>query len=161
MARLSNAETWLTEEGLKLIRHWKANDMKEADIAKKMGIGASTLSDWKGRHPEIAEALKKGLEDCIADAEEALFSKFKPYTYDEVRKEEWRVDSGKVGKNGEAVMKVREQHIVSTKKTVMPDTAAIIFFLKAKGGWRENSEIVDNSQVKKIAETLETVGTIQ
>ncbi len=148
MARLSKAEYWLTEEGLKLITHWKRNDVDEQDIAKKIGIAPSTFSEWKGRYPEIAEALKSGLEVCISDAEEALISKFKPYEVKETTVETWE-DDIPIGKTGKT-KKVKKTHKRVTNKTIMPDTTAIIFFLKAKAGWRENSETQDNEALNKL-----------
>lgn len=135
--RPSKAQQWLTEDGLSMLTHYKRNDLTDAEIAKKIGIGAATFNDWKRRYPTISEALKNGLEYAVKDAEEALLLKFKPYTYEEEKIEMWQIPTGEYGADGKPKMKVREQHVVKTKKTVMPDTTAIIFFLKAKGGWRD------------------------
>lgn len=154
--RPTKVNNWLTEDGLRMLSHYKRNDMTDKQIAEeKIGISVSTLDDWKARYPQISEALKKGLEFCVADAEEALLTKFKPYTYKEQSVETWEVYNPKTKKTE------TRTHKKITEKTVLPDTAAIIFFLKAKGGWRENSEVVDNSQVRRVAETLANVGTIQ
>lgn len=150
MARPSKVANWLTEDGLSLLTHWRRNNLRDEDIAKKIGIRRQTLSEWKKRYPDIDGALKKGLEYCISDAEEALISKFKPVEYEEVRKEQWLVPSGKYKPNGEPIMTIREQHIVSVKKTNQPDTTAIIFFLKAKAGWRDNAEITDTTAISKL-----------
>ena len=157
MGRPSKVDSWLTEDGLLMLTHWKRNDLTDAQIAKKLGIAAPTLIDWKRKYPQISEALKKGLEYCIADAEKALISKFKPYTYEEERMELWQVPTGRKKANGQQEMEIREQHVVRTKKTVMPDTTAIIFFLKAKGGWRDNYEITDNAAVDKLDKILEGI----
>lgn len=154
--RPTKVKYWMSEDGLKLLTHYKRNDMTDKEIAlDKIGISPSTLDDWKARYPQISKALKKGLEFCVADAEEALLTKFKPYTYKEQSVETWEEYNPKTGK-----METRT-HKKITERTALPDTAAIIFFLKAKGGWRENNEIVDNSQVRRVAETLANVGTIQ
>jgi len=128
--RPSKVANWLTEDGLSMLTHWKRNDLTDAQIAEKIGIKPPTLNDWKKKYPQISEALKKGLEYCIKDAEEALVSKFQKYEYKETQIETWEEDG-----------KVVRTHKKVTNKIVMPDTAAIIFFLKAKAGWRDNAEV--------------------
>lgn len=148
MARPSKVEQWLTEDGLAMLTHFKRNDLTDAQIAKRIGIAPTTLKDWKTRYPSISEALKKGFESCIADAEEALLNKFKPYSYEEERMEMWQIPTGEINPvTGKPEMTVREQHVVRVKKTVMPDTTAIIFFLKAKAGWRDNAELQKGSAI--------------
>lgn len=139
-----------------MLSHYKRNDMTDKQIAEeKIGISVSTLDDWKARYPQISEALKKGLEFCVADAEEALLTKFKPFTYKEQQIETWEEFNPKTKK-----METRT-HKKITERTALPDTAAIIFFLKAKGGWRENSEVVDDRAIKQITAGLANVGTIE
>ena len=143
MARQSKASAWMTETGLALLRYWKQCGLSEPEIAKKMKIGVSTLSAWKGRHSEIAEALKNGEEAAVAEAVSALQSKFKKMELKETRTEEF-YDS-----NGEPHTKT-----TTTIKEVAPDTAAIIFYLKAKAGWRDNSIVTDRSAIDKLDQIL-------
>lgn len=159
MARPSKAEQWTTDDGLSLLTHWKRNGLTDVEIAKNIGIKPRTLSDWKERFPQINASLKNGLEYAVADAEQALISKFKPYTYREEREEIWQVPTGETDEKGKPKMKIRETHVIRTKKTVMPDTTAIIFFLKAKGGWRDNYEITDNTAIDKLDQILEGIRT--
>lgn len=136
MARPSKADQWLTEDGLSLLTHWKRNDLPDVEIAKRIGIKPRTLSDWKERFPQISAALKKGLEYAVADAEKALVEKFKVQTLVEEKEEVWQAEDGSVRK-----------HKIVTKKQVAPDTTALIFFLKAKAGWRDNIDISLKSQI--------------
>ena len=145
--RPSKVQNWLTEDGLSMLTHYKRNDLTDKEIAKRIGIGEATFNDWKKRYPEISEALKNGLEYAVRDAEEALITKFKPYKFEEEKIEMWQVPTGETGEDGKPKMRIREQHVVRTKKTVMPDTTAIIFFLKSKGGWRDNLSLENGSQV--------------
>lgn len=135
--RPSKAEQWLTEDGLSMLTHWKRNDLTDAEIAKRIGIKPPTLNDWKKRFPKISEALKKGFEYTIKDAEEALVSKFKVQILTEKKTEIWEDEDGK-----------KKRHIVTTERQIAPDTTAIIFFLKAKAGWR------DNTDLRKVAEGI-------
>lgn len=146
MARPSKADQWLTDDGLLLLEHWKRNDLSDAEIAKRIGISSKTLGTWKERYLPISSALKKGLEYAVADAEKALVEKFKVQTIVEEKEEFWE--------NGEGTTKT---HKIVTKKQIAPDTTAIIFFLKAKGGWRDNYEITDNSAIEKLDQILEGI----
>lgn len=143
MGRPSKAQQWLSDDGLALLEHWKRNDLTDAEIAKRIGIKAPTLIDWKKRFPQISEALKKGSEYSVADAERALISKFKVTTIKEKKTETWENADG-----------TKRKHVVTTEKQVMPDTTAIIFFLKAKAGWRDDQEITDTTAIDKLDELL-------
>lgn len=147
MGRPSKAEAWLAEDRLSLLTHWKRNGLTDQEIAEKIGIKPPTLKDWKDRYPQVSEALKKGFDDLLVDAEEALLSRFKIQTITEEREEIWQTGNGEIKK-----------HKTITKKQVMPDTTAIIFFLKAKGGWRDNVDLtksVDSITVERRREIEE------
>lgn len=136
MGRPSKAQQWLSDDGLALLEHWKRNDLTDAEIAKRIGIKAPTLIDWKKRFPQISEALKKGSEYSVADAEQALVEKFKTQTLTEKKTEIWQDADGN-----------KKTHVVTIEKQIPPDTTAIIFFLKAKAGWRDNVDISVRSQI--------------
>lgn len=148
MARPSKADQWLTDDGLLLLTHWKRNDLSDVEIAKRIGISSKTLGTWKERYLPISSALKKGLDYAVADAEKALVEKFKVQTITEEKEEVWQNDDGTIKK-----------HKIVTKKQIAPDTTAIIFFLKAKGGWRDNFEITDNTAIDKLDRILEGIRT--
>lgn len=130
MGRPSKAEQWQTDDGLALLEHWKRNDLPDVEIAKRIGIKPTTLRDWKERFPLISAALKKGGEYSVADAEKALISKFTVSELTETKVEEWTDADGN-----------ERRKVTTTTKQIPPDTTAIIFFLKAKAGWRENADI--------------------
>jgi len=52
-------EYWRTKDGLLQIAAWARNGLIDEQIAHNMGIRRSTLSEWKKRFPDIADALKK------------------------------------------------------------------------------------------------------
>jgi ACT domain-containing protein len=121
----------------------KMNGLKDYEIFQQLGISRQTFYKWRREHADFADALKIGQKEAIADAIHSLISKFKKSTLREVRTETW------VDKNGN-----EKTHTIEIVKEIAPDTAAIIFFLKAKAGWRDNAEIIDTSDVDKVFEML-------
>lgn len=53
-------EHWKTEEGLKHIEDRVEKGLTNEQIAKNMGIAASTLYVCMDDHPEISESIKMG-----------------------------------------------------------------------------------------------------
>ncbi|WP_029265708.1 transposase [Virgibacillus alimentarius] len=115
---------WLTDEGLIKIEGWARDGLTDEQIAKNMGIAASTLYDWKNKYPEITEALKRGKEVVDREVENALLKRALGYKYKEATEE-----FGEVTK-------------VVTKE-VQPDTTAQIFWLKNRKPciWRDKQDI--------------------
>lgn len=93
-----------------------------------MGVVESTYYEWKRRFPALAEAVADGKEVVDVKVENALLKRALGYTYTETKRE------GTVNgiKNGTAKITVIE-------KTMPPDVAAIIFWLKNRKPevWRE------------------------
>lgn len=65
-------EYWLSEDGLTLLEGWARDGLTDEQLAEKIGIGVRTLYDWKGRYPQISQALKKGKEIVDFEVENAL-----------------------------------------------------------------------------------------
>ncbi len=65
-------EYWLTKDGQTLLEGWARDGLTDEQIAKNIKINISTLYDWKKKHPEISEALKKGKEVVDYEVENAL-----------------------------------------------------------------------------------------
>ena len=68
---------WLTEDKLILLGGWARDGLSDEQIAHNIGISRSTLSDWKNKHLDIADALKKNKEIADYEIENALFEKAK------------------------------------------------------------------------------------
>lgn len=117
-------EYWLTPEGLLQLEGWARDGLTDEQIASKMGICAATLYNWKSKHLEILEALKKGKEVVDLQVENALLKRALGYHYDEVTME-----------NGIETKRVT--------KEVIPDTTAQIFWLKNRrpDKWRDKQDL--------------------
>lgn len=140
-------EDWITDEGLIKIEGWARDGLINEQIAANMGISRSTLNAWCDKYPDISNALKRGKEVVDRQVENALLKRALGYEYEEVS-EEYDED-GVLAKK-----KV-------TKKQVVPDTTAQIFWLKnrKRAEWcdRQTVEVstpIDDS-AKEMREYLE------
>lgn len=118
---------WITEEGLLKIEGWARDGLTDEQIAKNIGVSRSTLNDWKKKHPNISDTLKKGKEVIDRQVENALLKRALGYEYVETTKE--LTDLG---------LTVTKQ----VTKQVSPDTTAQIFWLKNRKPkeWRDKKE---------------------
>ena len=130
-------DEWLTDDGLLQIQGWARDGLTEEQIAHNMGIGLTTLKDWKGKFPSILTAIKKGKAPVDIEVENALLKRAMGYNYDEVIKE--LVPTGRIGDDGKPIYK---QHVKTVTKHMPPDTTAQIFWLKNRrpGKWRDKIE---------------------
>ena len=138
-------QRWLEPDGLLLLEGWARDGLTDEQLAEKMGINPATLYDWKNKHPEISEALKKGKEIVDIQVENALLKRALGYEYMEERVEISEKDGRKV---------------IQTTKTVPPDTTAQIFWLKNRrpDQWRdkpvEGAPEVNQTEVDALTESL-------
>ncbi len=137
-------EYWLTPEGLLKLEGWARDGLTDEQIAHNMGIAYSTLKNWKDKHVAILAALKKGKEVVDRQVENALLKRALGYEYEEV-KEKYEFGD------------LTERTV--TKKRVVPDTTAQIFWLKNRKPekWRDKQEVEDNTALGKLDEILKGV----
>ena len=123
-------EYWLTPEGLLKIEGWARDGLTDEQISRNMGIAYSTLRSWRDKFSAISAVLKKGKEVVDRQVENALLKRALGYEYEEVKE-----------KFEDNVMTER----TVTKKEVIPDVTAQIFWLKNRKRevWadRQNIEI--------------------
>ena len=55
-----------------MLEGWARDGLTEEQIANNMGIGRTTLYEWKQKEPNIANTLKKGKEVVDFEVENAL-----------------------------------------------------------------------------------------
>ena len=120
-------QRWLEPDGLLLLEGWARDGLTDEQLAQKMEISPSTLYEWKAKYPEISEALKKGKEIVDIQVENALLKRALGYEYMEERVEISEKDGRKV---------------IQTTKTALPDTTALIFWLKTRrpDEWRDKPQ---------------------
>lgn len=135
-------DQWLTEEGLLKITGWARDGLIDKQIAHNMGIGASTLREWKGTFPEVAEALRKGKEVVDREVENALFRSAIGYTQT-IRKPVKVRDVEYDPETGRKVREVERWVAVEEEIHVPPQVTAQIFWLKNRkpDQWREKNDL--------------------
>jgi hypothetical protein len=133
-------EEWLMPEGLLLIEGWARDGLTDEQIAHNMGISVASLYNWKNKHLEILEALKRGKEVVDRQVENALLKRALGYRYEEVTRESnWNEKS-------------EQYEMTVTKvvtKEVQPDTTAQIFWLKNRKSdvWRDKQNIEHSGSI--------------
>ena len=126
--RSTTYKDWVTEDGLAKIAGWARDGLVNEQIAENIGIHPSTLYDWQNKYPEIAEALKQGKEVIDRQVESALLKRALGYEYEEVKM---------------IVTESGGKRVEKTRKQVLPDVGAQIFWLKNRKpkAWRDKQEV--------------------
>lgn len=121
-------QKWLEPEGLLKIEGWAHDGLTDEQIAVNMGINVATLYAWKNKYNEISEALKRGKEVIDRQVENALLKRALGYEYEEIS-EKYELGI------------LTERKV--TKKQVVPDTTAQIFWLKNRkpDEWRDKRDV--------------------
>ena len=151
MAKGKYAE-WLEGDNLILLKGWARDGLTDEQIAHNMGIHVSTLYEWKNKHSEIADALKKTKDVVDKEVENALLKSAKGYdATEEVWERQFDVVEGKYD-------------LVLTKRTVKHIPAsqvAQIFWLKNRKPkeWREKQEVEVNADV--LNKALDILGGVE
>ena len=133
----SKVEKWLTPEGLTLLAGWARDGLTDEQIANSMNISVATLYNYKNKHQEILETLKKNKEIVDYEVENSLFKKTQGYNAKvlknvKVKRVEYNENGFKSKEYEEVVEVYDEVHIPA-------DTTAQIFWLKNRNPnqWRE------------------------
>lgn len=129
-------EYWLTLEGLLKLEGWARDGLTDEQIAGNIGISRSTLNQWKEKYPDISDTLKRGKEVVDLQVENALLKRALGYEYEEVSE---KYESGTL----------TEKKV--TKKQVVPDTTAQIFWLKNRrpDKWKDKQDVQVSGELKE------------
>lgn len=121
-------QEWLEPEKLILIEGWARDGLTDEQIAHNIGISKQTFYDWKKKYADFSDSLKKGKEVVDRLVENALLKRALGYEYEEVSE---KYEMG--------IMTERKV----TKKQVVPDTTAQIFWLKNRKAeeWRDKRSV--------------------
>lgn len=136
-----------------MIEGWARDGLTEEQIAANMGISRSTLSEWKKKHSDISDTLKRGKEVVDRQVENALLKRALGYRYKETTKE--LVTDKDTGYSELVITKVVE-------KEVIPDTTAQIFWLKNRkpSMWRDRAQVDIDAEFSKVDELIEAIDKV-
>ena len=128
-----------------MLEGWARDGLTYEQIAHNMGIGLTTLKEWRQKQPTIQSALKKGKEVVDIEVENALLKRALGYTITIVEQ--------KLDKEGCVHTLEKDVHVPG-------DTTAQIFWLKnrKKQQWRDKFEYSnDNGELNKLDELLKEI----
>ena len=122
-----------------LLEGWARDGLTDEQIAHNAGIHPDTLYDWQKRFPVISDALKRGKAPVDLQVENALLKRALGYEYEEVTTE--ITETPYIDRRGKERVR-KQKHVKKTKKIVLPDTTAQIFWLKNRrpDKWRDKRE---------------------
>lgn len=161
---MAKADAWTTSEGLEILRGLARRGLSDEDIAKSIGISRSTLYAWKNKYDAISDALKDGKLVADLAVESALFKKATGFTV---------TDTKTISFLDKETGELTEGKSEVTTKHVLPDTLAIMFWLKNRRPdlWKDkiveendttetqlNTYLTKLSDVIKSSNPITTVG---
>lgn len=115
----SKAMKWLTKAGLQKIENWAREGMTDAEIAQKMGIGKSTLRDYKVKYPPISLSIENGKKDSLELAERMVFEHIRGFEYEEYEKAIIKDNHGN-----------EQEKLVTKTKKAPPSERMLQFYLR-------------------------------
>ncbi len=110
----------------------------DKELADFFGCNEATINNWKTRHPDFLESIKKGKDIADGEVADRLYRRAMGYSHED---EDIRTIS--IGDGMSEIIKT------PTVKHYPPDTAACIFWLKnrQKGKWRDKQEVEQSGAV--------------
>lgn len=150
--RKSKYETHI-KPNLQLIQEM-ARTMTEKQIAESLGVSyTGAWSLYKQQYPELAESLKRGRQNLVAELRSALIKKAKGYEYTETKETTERVKwppdvYAMLIDAGFTPQQIGEARLVKTEvahKKTTPDVAAINLALKNydKENWANDPQALE------------------
>lgn len=136
-------QEWLEHDNLLMIEGWARQGLTDEQISKNMSISYSTFREWKKKYSALSAALKKGKTPVDFEVENALLKRAMGFEYEEVETIIEEVD----GKQRKRIKKI--------KKVALPETSAIIFWLKNRmpEQWRKFNPVVE-AKIKAETQAL-------
>ena len=130
-----------------MIEGWARDGLTDEQIAKNIGISRSTLNEWKKKYSDISDTLKQGKEVIDRQVENALLKRAIGYEYEEISE---KFEGGIL----------TERKI--TKKQVVPDTTAQIFWLKNRkpSVWRDKAQVDIDAEFSKVDELISAIDKV-
>jgi transposase-like protein len=132
---------WHEPANLEKLTNWAANGYTDTEIAKSVGISRNTYYKWIAAYGDIDDAIKKGRAMCLQQVENTFFRRAMGLCEEtsRVKEMEQKLVDGK--------LVTVHQVVKETTRTLAPDTTALLFYLKNKGGYRSEPDAQVNVDV--------------
>lgn len=129
---------WLTDDGRLLIAAWARDGLTDKELAVKMHISVSTLYEWKKKHPEISESIKKTKEIVNVEVENSLLRRC--HGYDAVEQRAFKCKRVFYDDQNRRCEE-EEIRVAEVRIHIPADTTAIAIWLNncTDGKWRRNA----------------------
>lgn len=121
---MAKIDEWLEKDKLILLEGWARDGLTYEQIAHNMGIGLTTLKEWRQKDTTISSTLKKGREVVDYEVENALLkSALEGNTTAQIfwlknrRKQQWRDkveysnDNGELNKLDELLKEIKKDAV--------------------------------------------------
>ncbi len=130
-----------------MIEGWARDGLTDEQIAKNIGISKQTFYDWKKKYTDFSDSLKNGKEVIDRQVENALLKRAIGYEYEEISE---KFEGG--------ILTDRKV----TKKQVVPDTTAQIFWLKNRkpSVWRDRAQVDVDAEFSKVDELISAIDRV-
>lgn len=154
---VSKINEWLEKDKLILLEGWSRDGLTYEQIAKNMGIGLTTLKEWRQKEPTIQSTLKKGREVVDFEVENALLKKALGYNVPiqkamKIKDVEYE--------NGKKIKEIERIEYYKEEMHIPADTTAQIFWLKNRKAkdWKDRVETpIDPNKLDKVSELLNKI----
>ena len=136
-------QEWLEHDNLLMIEGWARQGLTDEQISKNMSISYSTFREWKKKYSALSAALKKGKTPVDFEVENALLKRAMGFEYEETETIIEEID------------RKQRKRIKKIKKVALPETSAIIFWLKNRmpEQWRKFNPVVE-AKIKAETQAL-------
>lgn len=133
-------EKWLEPDNLLRIGAWARDGLTDQQIAQNMGISRSTLNEWKTKHSDISDTLKRDKELADIMVENALFKKARGYTV-KVKKH-YKIKTVTYNEQGKKIKESEELVGAFDEVHIPADTTAQIYYLNNRrpDRWRNRRD---------------------
>lgn len=125
---MAKVDKWLKTKNLQRITEWARNkDYNISDIARLMGISASTFYAWKSEYPEIEEAFEEGRRVLDEKVENSFFDMCVGFV--QKVKKHYKIRRKEFNENGKVIAEYEELVEKENEEYIPPSVTAQKFYL--------------------------------
>lgn len=124
------------------IKEWLSLGATEKEIWNNLGIHKSTFYDYKAKHKEFSDLLKKGRKKPVEEIKAAMLKRAKGFQYEETK----TIVQHIVFDDGSGGIPAKLVRTEITTKTALPDVAAGLVLLKhwdKDSGWTSDPQSLE------------------